>query len=518
MFSKPDAFEHDAEVWREQARGFETAAEAAAAIADDTGTAGTEAVWKGPMPDDRLVRMENQSLDAVRAADTLAEMAKACRIIADEADAAISAIDDIRSDWDDGNFIDRFGMGGDADDVRDRFNERTAGARASLALLAEDLQPIINAGDPLDFLFDSIQVPGGPDLGEQIDEEAAHDYFDTGNLVDPAQVQEIEDTITGLSDGEDPPTNWNLWASLNGYSPEEVQAALDNLDDDERAALDQWLEDNKGDPNNDETDPNPPALGLTSFLLRNMRSDQIEEFHNDVPNLEPTLFRDADGWVDGEVDMTVNFDITDGGAGIDDIDQGGIGDCATLASLAAAVAADPTFVDRHIQENENGTYTVTLYDEAGNPVEVTVSGYIPADDGNPAYNGRDLDGEINWASIYEKAMAQYQGGHYVEINGAYTADRVTTTSGEGSTKTDLPDDDLYAEMRDAFEDGKPIVMGGGGHAYAVVGFDDDGNVLVMNPWGGDGRTAAMTPEEFQSGQFPEPNDDWPEFNYVAVTE
>lgn len=522
-FEKPDPFEHDAEVWTEQARGFEKAAEAAGAIAGDTGTAATEATWKGPMPDERQARMLDQAQDAGRTAEMLSEMARACHRIAAEAESATTAIDDIRREWDDGSLFDRAGSDGAADDVRGEFAERTAGARQTLAQLADSLQPVIDAGDPLDYLFNPIVAPGGPDLGEQLDQDAAGEYFETGKLVDPAQVQDIEDTITGLSDGQDPPSNWNEWAQVNGYSPDEVQAALDNLDADERAALDQWLADNKGDPGNEEPDPGQPALGLSSFLMRNMSAEQIEEFHNEVPNLEPTLHGDADGWVNGDVDMSADTDFTNGGRGLTDIDQGGIGDCATLASIAAAQAADPTFLDRHIQENPNGTYTVTVYDEGGNPVEVTVNGYVPADGGNPAYNGDELDGEITWASIYEKAMAQYQGGNYVEIDGAYTPDRLATTIGTGSSNIDLPRSSLippeltYAQMQQAFEDGKPIVLGGGGHAYSVVGFEN-GQVLVMNPWGGEGSVVAMTPEQFNSGQFPEPADDWPDYTYVAVTE
>jgi hypothetical protein len=522
-FAKPDPFEHDADVWTEQARGFEKAAEAAAAISGDTGTAATEAVWKGPMPDERLARMMRQAQDAGETSGLLEEMARACHTIAGEAETATTAIDTIRREWDDGTLFDRAGSDGEADDVRREFSERTAGARQSLVQLADRLQPVINAGDPLDYLFSPIVAPGAPDLGEQLDQDAALEYFETGKLVDPAQVQEIEDTITGLSDGQEPPADWNQWAQDNGYSSDEVQAALDNLDPADRAALDQWLQDNKGDLGNEEPDPNQPALGLTSFLWQNMRADQIEEFHDDVPNLEPTLHGDADGWVDGEVDMTVDSDFTDGGSGLNDIDQGGLGDCATLASIAAAQAADPTFIERHIRENANGTYTVTMYDEAGAPVEVTVNGYIPADGGNPVYNGDELDGELTWASIYEKAMAQYQGGNYVEIDGAYTPDRLATTIGTGSTNTDLPRSFLippeltYVQMQQAFEDGKPIVLGGGGHAYSVVGFEN-GEVQVMNPWGGDGSVVSMTPEQFNSGQFPEPADDWPDYTYVAVTE
>ncbi|WP_298325139.1 C2 family cysteine protease [Haloactinopolyspora sp.] len=522
MFDKPEKFEHDAEVWRDQAEGFAKAAEAAAAIAKDTATAASEAVWKGPMPTERLTRMQEQALDAANSADVLATMAQACRAIADAAEDATKAIDELRREWDDGNIVERIRSDGDDDDVRGEFNEKTSTARALLSELADDLQPVIDRGDPLDYLFNPIQVPGAPISGEQLDDKAANDYFETGVLADPEHVEEIEDTINGLSEGEDPPENWNEWATANGYTSEEIQAALDNLDPDERAALDEWLAANKGDINNDDTDPNPASLGLTSFLWQNMRADQIQEFHDDVPNLEPTLYGDADGWVNGDVDMSVDFDITDGGSGVVQIDQGSIGECATLASIAAAVAADPGWVDKHIKQNPNGTFTVTIYDENGNPVEVTVNGNVPADGGNPIFNGRDSDGEINWASIYEKAMAQYQGGHYEEIDGAYTAERVSETSGQDNNVVELPlitpwHLATFAQMQEAFENGKPIIMGGGGHAYAVVGFED-GKVLVQNPWGGEGSVVAMTPEEFNSGQFPEPADDWPEFSYVAVTE
>lgn len=74
MFDKPEKFEHDAEVWRDQAEGFAKAAEAAAAIAKDTATAASEAVWKGPMPTERLTRMQEQALDAANSADVLATM------------------------------------------------------------------------------------------------------------------------------------------------------------------------------------------------------------------------------------------------------------------------------------------------------------------------------------------------------------------------------------------------------------------------------------------------------------
>src|SRR5699024_7828534 len=132
-------------------------------------------------------------------------------------------------------------------------------------------------------------------------EQAANDYFETGVLTDPEHVEEIENTINGLPDGEAPPDDWNEWAETNGYTSAEVQAALDELDDEERAALDQWLADNKGGLDSDST-------ALSSFLLLNMREEQVDEFHNEVPNIEPDLHNQSDGWIDGNVDMTVDAD------------------------------------------------------------------------------------------------------------------------------------------------------------------------------------------------------------------
>ena len=76
-----------------------------------------------------------------------------------------------------------------------------------------------------------------------------------------------------------------------------------------------------------------------------------------------------------------------------------------------------------IQNNDNGTYTVTFHD-GDEEVEVTVTADVPVDsDGEPIfaefpYSGVDQNGSDYelWPAIIEKAYARYRGD-YREIEG-----------------------------------------------------------------------------------------------------
>lgn len=103
-----------------------------------------------------------------------------------------------------------------------------------------------------------------------------------------------------------------------------------------------------------------------------------------------------------------DIDLDDRPFSVDDINQRGIGDCWFLASLGATARADPAWLREQISDNGDGTYTVTMYHE-GEPVEITVEGTFNA------AGTKGGDGQPNWASIYEKAAAEYMGGSYGDI-------------------------------------------------------------------------------------------------------
>src|SRR5699024_1416700 len=73
---------------------------------------------------------------------------------------------------------------------------------------------------------------------------------------------------------------------------------------------------------------------------------------------------------DGEIDLS------DEALHSSRIDQGELGDCWFLAGAGAVANRDPDFIREHMQQNDDGTWTVTLYDD-GEPVEITVEPTFP---------------------------------------------------------------------------------------------------------------------------------------------
>ena len=127
---------------------------------------------------------------------------------------------------------------------------------------------------------------------------------------------------------------------------------------------------------------------------------------------------------------------------IDDIDQGDLGDCWFLAGLGAVAGDNPELIEDHIEDNGDGTYTVTFYEEDDGrwvPVEVTVDGDFPVDaDGNAAY--AKPSGDETWVMIYEKAFAELHGG-YGDIEGGsgeHSMEQITAGSSTTSTSTTCP--------------------------------------------------------------------------------
>ena len=103
----------------------------------------------------------------------------------------------------------------------------------------------------------------------------------------------------------------------------------------------------------------------------------------------------------------------------DDIKQGFIGDCYLMAALAAIAKLKPTLLDKMIEINANGTYTVYFYNtEKGNVIhkEYLLPGF-PVRSGQIIYAKSKQRAEL-WVSILEKAFAAWhgRGGGYKKID------------------------------------------------------------------------------------------------------
>ena len=199
-----------------------------------------------------------------------------------------------------------------------------------------------------------------------------------------------------------------------------------------------------------------------------------------------------------------------GGPKTADIQQGGLGDCYFLASLAAVVADEPNAVQNAIKSNDDGTYSVRFYRSEGKAVWITVDATLPVDkNGNLAYaRGVDSDADGNlelWVPIMEKAYAVFKdqygpsdGVHgYEDLGrGGSASDAILALTGKSARYFSTPSSDSALEdLLSAANDGAEVVVGtkknlGGGwvgnHAYTVLGtYEENGRVLVRlrNPWG-----------------------------------
>ncbi|MFI0896977.1 C2 family cysteine protease [Streptomyces sp. NPDC020983] len=179
-----------------------------------------------------------------------------------------------------------------------------------------------------------------------------------------------------------------------------------------------------------------------------------------------------------------------------DISMGQVGDCWFMASLAAVTEQDPDFPRRHIRENPNGTYTVTLYDKSGKPVEVTVDNKMPMNDDGLVYAQPSSD--VLWPLVYEKALAQYKGG-YGNIEGGFGDQSMDIITGQDAERHD-PGDVSLADIDHRLSRGEAVTIGStskadkdprlvSDHEYTVRSVDMNAHpptVTVMNPWGADG--------------------------------
>ncbi len=226
-----------------------------------------------------------------------------------------------------------------------------------------------------------------------------------------------------------------------------------------------------------------------------------------------------------------------------DVSQGLARDCSFLASLAAVAQQNPEALRRSIRANEDGTYTVTLYERNGpfsaqyEPVEVTVTPDFPMRDNVPilAAPGDTVDGRPEmWTMLWEKAYAQHVGGYdaipsplqqpplevLTGVAGARSSpaamsiDDLANYQAQGYAVTaatpsdirflgiDIPDrtdtNPLFVNDNDLFTNDELYLN----HEYYITDVDPAaGTVTVRNPWGWNHGATTLSFAEFQTSFF-----------------
>lgn len=212
-----------------------------------------------------------------------------------------------------------------------------------------------------------------------------------------------------------------------------------------------------------------------------------------------------------------------------DIDQRSLGDCYLVSAMAGVANHNPALITSAITPNDDGTYTVRLYEEDGGKMvqrDITVTAEMPVmavhneatgkSRESTSYTAGSGDGEL-WPQIVEKAYAQMLGDGdlvdgYEEIIGGNGADALSALSGNPSTtdKSDLTTDQLRAMLAagavlpatHSSAEGKKSTYEVGGqtysrsHQYWVEEIEPDGTIVVQNPHEYGGKERRMTIDEF----------------------
>jgi hypothetical protein len=195
------------------------------------------------------------------------------------------------------------------------------------------------------------------------------------------------------------------------------------------------------------------------------------------------------------------------GAVANDVNQGSIGDCYFLASIASLANNTTTrFMNTGVDLGD-GTYAVRFVRNG-----VTSFVRVDGDISNNYYTQVGASGNM-WAPIYEKAYAFYRTGAstYASLNSGnptYALNDLGFRNSSISAKTSSATTLLNA-INNAINSGNPVtaytqgVAGGapviGYHAYSVFGAYVDGSGTVMiqlrNPWGFDGAGSDSNPND-----------------------
>jgi hypothetical protein len=209
----------------------------------------------------------------------------------------------------------------------------------------------------------------------------------------------------------------------------------------------------------------------------------------------------------------------------DDIHQGAAGDCYLLSTLASLAETHPEVLQQLVKDNKDGTYTVTFYKRdpkthayVKSPVTVDGELYVTKYAGTPPQQMLTYDNPVPpswgpkvstpklWASLVEKAYAQFKGGSYDAIgHGGWPHNAMADLLGRPSksfSTLNTPQSTVWANLKAAVDAKLPICASTsidpkkqavytnsglvGSHAYTVTGYEVKGGihyVKLRNPWG-----------------------------------
>lgn len=189
----------------------------------------------------------------------------------------------------------------------------------------------------------------------------------------------------------------------------------------------------------------------------------------------------------------------DNGPVADDVNQGYVGDCYFLATLASVADTNPNTIKQSVVDLGDGTFAVRFF-KGAQEVYFRVDGDLPTwSNGQLAYAGKGAEGSI-WVAIMEKAFTQFRTGAntYESIEAGWMSEayaaigktsqnyfsQISATTLLNTIKAALDAGKSVTYACYDPTDGAPLI---GYHAYTVVSVDAAAKTITLrNPWGIDG--------------------------------
>jgi hypothetical protein len=205
--------------------------------------------------------------------------------------------------------------------------------------------------------------------------------------------------------------------------------------------------------------------------------------------------------------FTVNRSLFGTGPVAGDINQGSVGDCYFMASLAGFAQWHTSVILNSAVDLGDGTYAVEFF-HSGTPEFIRVNNQFPT--GGFAGFHFAYPGANNtiWGCVMEKAFAYFRTGAntYNSINNGWPSEAYSDLNvGSNSFNPGEnifgimfhPDSSLYSECYNDLTSGKPVTLctpGSppnlvGDHCYTLTGVETIGGThyyIVRNPWGDSG--------------------------------
>jgi fibronectin type 3 domain-containing protein len=199
--------------------------------------------------------------------------------------------------------------------------------------------------------------------------------------------------------------------------------------------------------------------------------------------------------------VTENLSLWGTGPVMGDINQGEVGDCYFLSSLAAFANVKPQMLQQSAVDLGDGTFAVQFF-KNGSAQYVRVNDQFPAGPfAGLDYAHMGSNGTI-WGMVLEKAFCYFRTGAntYNSINSGWMGEVYSdfNISSTNFFPSNYSESAFFSMVSSALASNKAVTLGTSGsppnlvedHAYTLVSCTQDGNgvtqYVVRNPWGTQG--------------------------------